>query len=143
MNSLVENFPKQRREAGLVQLMGRDGDHGVVELFLDVWSSACSNFVQFQKIKHGNWLLCEFAKQGIILSEYFPLRLCDARFAARSRIPLVQQCTQFVHGLFHFEKLSRSKSLQRCIYFSNGHQTILANSSHLASSFSNPIISIP
>lgn len=34
MSTLMEDFPKQSREAGLVQLMRRDGDHGVVESFL-------------------------------------------------------------------------------------------------------------
>ena len=32
---LLENFPQQRRESGLVQLVLGDGDHGGVELLLD------------------------------------------------------------------------------------------------------------
>ena len=46
---LLENFAQQGGESGLVQLVLRNSDHGVLEFLLDHGGAVCRDGVEFQK----------------------------------------------------------------------------------------------
>lgn len=134
----MENFPKQSRKAGLVELMRRDGDHGVVESFL--------------LEKHGDLLGELLQKMSIVLADMLG-GIFERMSGCADCFKIFESLSYFVKGRSETSHLSLSLQkfiMQRQEFFLSGlegytihqrnHLPKLPKFHLLSSRFSNPII---